>query len=94
MKFNGRGGRASVCVGKRVFQRVSYFPWMSSMPSNEGNGLQCVSESLRHFQTFWVLVFWSLVVQYFSFAICTAVFHWLHISFACNCNLLSVQFFW
>jgi hypothetical protein len=42
---------------------------------------------------FWVSVFRSLVVQYFSFASCTAVFHWLRINFACNCNLLLVRFF-
>jgi hypothetical protein len=41
---------------------------------------------------FWVSVFWSLVVQYFSFASCTAVFHWLRISFACSCSLLLVRF--
>jgi hypothetical protein len=63
------------------------------MPSNGGRGLQWVSESLRHFQIFWVSVFRSLVVQYFSFASCTAVFHWLRIRFACNCILLSVRFF-
>jgi hypothetical protein len=93
MKFSGRGGRVSVCGGKRVFRRMLHFPWKSSTLSNRGSGLQWVLESLRHFKMFWVSVFWSLVVQYFSFASCTAIFHWLHISFACNCNLLLVWFF-
>jgi hypothetical protein len=39
-KFGRRGGRASVCGGKRAFQRMSHFPWKSSMPSNGGSGLQ------------------------------------------------------
>jgi hypothetical protein len=93
MKSGGRGGQVSVCGGKRAFRRMSHFPWKSSMPSRGGSGFQWVSESLRHFQIFWVSVFWSLVVQYFSFASCTAVFHWLYISFVCSCSLLLVQFF-
>jgi hypothetical protein len=71
---------------------MSHFTWKSFMPSRGGSGLQWVSESPRHFQMFRVLVFWSLVVQYFSFANCTAVFHWLRISFVCSCSLLLVWF--
>jgi hypothetical protein len=44
MKFGRRGGQASVCGGKRVFWRVSHFPWKSSMPFREGRGLQWVLE--------------------------------------------------
>jgi hypothetical protein len=42
---------------------------------------------------FWVSVFQSLIVQYFSCTSCTAVFHWLHINFACSCILLLVRSF-